>query len=77
MEKTNKPDPDSLNHFSVEPLTIANWSKFVRLFGDNGAYGNCWCMHYRMNKAAFEIADRRSKNRPMIRYDTSRNENPT
>ena len=53
MEKTNKPDPDFLNHFSVEPLTIANWSKFVRLFGENGACGNCWCMYYRLNKAAY------------------------
>ena len=38
---------------SFEPLTKKNWNKFVQLFGDNGACGNCWCMYYRLNKIDF------------------------
>ena len=53
MEKKDKPDPDFSSQFTVEPLTNANWSKFVRLFGNNGACGNCWCMYYRLSKADY------------------------
>ncbi len=38
---------------TVEPLTEANWGKFVQLFGKNGACGNCWCMYYRLKKNDF------------------------
>ena len=37
-----------------EPLSKANWGKFVELFGARGACGNCWCMSFRRNKADFE-----------------------
>jgi len=53
MEKRNNPDPDFLNHLSVEPLTTTNWPKFEKLFGENGACGNCWCMYYRLSKAEY------------------------
>jgi len=39
---------------TIEPVTKDNWDKFVRLFGDKGACGNCWCMAYRLKKADFE-----------------------
>jgi GNAT superfamily N-acetyltransferase len=38
---------------TVEPLTRKNWEKFLDLFGERGACGNCWCMYYRLNKDAF------------------------
>ena len=38
---------------TVEPLTRKNWSKFVQLFGEKGACGNCWCMYYRLRKTDF------------------------
>lgn len=38
----------------VEPLTKANWSQFVQLFGSKGACGQCWCMSFRLSKTDFE-----------------------
>jgi len=38
---------------SIEPLTKANWQKFVQLFGEKGACGNCWCMYYRLKQSDF------------------------
>ena len=38
---------------TFEPLNRSNWSKFVALFGERGACGNCWCMYYRLNKSDF------------------------
>lgn len=43
-----------LDQLTFEPLTKKNWSKFVELFGDKGACGNCWCMYYRLNKLNFQ-----------------------
>ncbi len=31
----------------IEPLTLANWNKFIELFGEKGAADGCWCMYYR------------------------------
>jgi GNAT superfamily N-acetyltransferase len=44
-------ETDLLSHLTFEPLTTANWLKFVQLFGEKGACGNCWCMYYRLTKA--------------------------
>jgi GNAT superfamily N-acetyltransferase len=46
-------EPDFLNQLTFEPLTKFNWNKFVRLFGDKGACGNCWCMYYRLSQSGF------------------------
>lgn len=40
--------------FTVEPVTKNNWDLFVRLFGDKGACGNCWCMYYRLSNTDFK-----------------------
>ena len=42
-----------LSRLTFEPLTKSNWNKFVQLFGDKGACGNCWCMYYRLKKSDF------------------------
>jgi GNAT superfamily N-acetyltransferase len=42
------------NQLTFEPLTKKNWNKFVELFGEKGACGNCWCMYYRLKKSDFE-----------------------
>ncbi|HEY3389891.1 MAG TPA: GNAT family N-acetyltransferase [Prolixibacteraceae bacterium] len=47
-------DTDFLNQLTFEPLTKANWTKFVQLFGKKGACGNCWCMYYRLKKADYQ-----------------------
>jgi GNAT superfamily N-acetyltransferase len=41
-------------NFEVEPVTKSNWNLFLKLFGDRGACGNCWCMYYRLNKSEFQ-----------------------
>ncbi|MEQ8574744.1 MAG: hypothetical protein RIB63_11810, partial [Fulvivirga sp.] len=38
---------------TFEPLTASNWYRFVHLFGEKGACGNCWCMYSRLKKADF------------------------
>jgi len=43
MLKENKKS-DFFNQLAFEPLTRSNWDKFVGLFGEKGACGNCWCM---------------------------------
>ena len=48
---------------SFEPLTKKNWAKFVELFGENGAGANCWCMHFRLNKAAYEEGKANQENK--------------
>ena len=47
-------DPLLLNKVHIEPLTKKNWDKFVQLFGNKGACGNCWCMYFRLSKTAFQ-----------------------
>ena len=51
--KKSSPDSEFLNQLIFEPLTKTNWPKFVQLFGNKGACGNCWCMYYRLPKADF------------------------
>jgi len=48
------PNTEFLNKITFEPLSSSNWIKFEQLFGNKGACGNCWCMHFRLKKADFE-----------------------
>jgi hypothetical protein len=34
-------DTNFLKALKFEPLTKSNWNKFVELFGEKGACGNC------------------------------------
>lgn len=52
MTNSNK-DKDFLNQLTFESLTKGNWNKFLQLFGDKGACGNCWCTYFRLTKADF------------------------
>lgn len=53
MEKLQITDNEFLRQLTFEPLSKANWTKFVELFGPRGACGQCWCMYYRLSKAEF------------------------
>ena len=53
MKKIN-PGKEILQQLRFEPLTKANWGKFLQLFGNKGACGNCWCMYYRLKKSDFD-----------------------
>ena len=46
-------ESDFAGQLTVEPLTRKNWGKFIQLFGEKGACGNCWCMYYRLRKTDF------------------------
>lgn len=47
-------DNQFLNQLTFENLSKTNWNKFVQLFGEKGACGNCWCMSFRLKKNDFE-----------------------
>ena len=47
-------DKEFLEQLTFEPLTKDNWGKFLQLFGNKGACGNCWCMYYRLNKQDYQ-----------------------
>ncbi len=36
------------------PLTPDRWADFESLFGERGACGGCWCMHWRLTHADYE-----------------------
>ena len=40
--------------FTFQPLTTNYWSDFVQLFGERGACGGCWCMHWHLSRAEYE-----------------------
>ena len=51
--KTSANISGNTDQLTIEPLTKKNWYDFERLFGKNGACGNCWCMYYRLSKPDF------------------------
>jgi GNAT superfamily N-acetyltransferase len=40
----------------VHPVTSGRWGDLTKLFGPKGAYGNCWCMWWRMGSKDFDRA---------------------
>ena len=44
----------SLPALEFHPITAERWQDLETLFGKNGAYGNCWCMWWRMTRSAFD-----------------------
>jgi GNAT superfamily N-acetyltransferase len=38
----------------IVPLSPDRWPDLVRLFGERGACGGCWCMWWRLPRAQFE-----------------------
>ena len=36
-----------------EPLTAQHWPLLETLFGEKGACGGCWCMHWRLRAAVY------------------------
>lgn len=39
---------------TFHPLTGERWLDLVKLFGERGACGGCWCMWWRLSRAEFE-----------------------
>jgi hypothetical protein len=46
--------PVSLLDLEFQAVTSAHWQDLETLFGKNGAYGNCWCMWWRMPRSEFD-----------------------
>lgn len=44
----------SKTDFRFQPLTYERWKDVENLFGDRGACGGCWCMHWRLSRKDFE-----------------------
>jgi GNAT superfamily N-acetyltransferase len=61
--KSSTRDKEFLNAITVEPLGRNNWQKLVKLFGEKGACGNCWCMYYRLGRTEFEEGKTENGNR--------------
>jgi len=47
-------DSGFIDQITFQPLSKSNWGKFIQLFGERGACGNCWCMWYRLPKLDFQ-----------------------
>jgi GNAT superfamily N-acetyltransferase len=45
---------ETLSHTEFHPVTPERWHDLENLFGKNGAYGNCWCMWWRMPRSQFD-----------------------
>jgi len=48
LESARKENP------SFAELNVETWNDFEKLFGEKGACGGCWCMHWRLKKSEFE-----------------------
>jgi len=70
------PVPDFNKRLTFEPLSKSNWDKFVTLFGERGACGNCWCQTYRLPKAEFDAGKKNGGNKMKMK-DLVWNNHPT
>jgi GNAT superfamily N-acetyltransferase len=70
------PPSDFSAHLTFEPLSKKNWDEFVRLFGERGACGNCWCQTYRLPKAEFVAGKKNGGNKAKMK-DLVWNNHPT
>ena len=61
-EPSVDPGPEFRTRLTFEPLSKRNWDEFVRLFGERGACGNCWCQSYRLPKAEFDAGKKNDGN---------------
>jgi GNAT superfamily N-acetyltransferase len=50
-----------MNQVEFHPLTPEHWKDLEALFGERGAYGNCWCMWWRMKRSEFDKQSGREK----------------
>ena len=42
-----------MSKLTVHPLTSDRWPDFVRLFGEQGVGGGCWCMGWRLSRSEY------------------------
>lgn len=56
----------STGKLCFEPLDPSNWKLFQDLFGDKGACGGCWCMHWRLTNKEF-LKNKGSGNKSLMK----------
>lgn len=56
-----------VGRLTFRPLTPERWDDFVRLFGERGACGGCWCMLDRRPRAEFNAQKGAGNRRAMKR----------
>lgn len=61
--------------FTFHPLTPERWPDLEKLFGKRGACGGCWCMCWRLERAAW-IKGKEAGNRRAFRKIVVNNEQP-
>lgn len=44
----------NLQSLDYQPLSKKNWPQLQQLFGERGACGGCWCMHWRLTNKEYE-----------------------
>ncbi len=54
-------------NLTLEPVSQANWDKFVELFGERGACAGCWCMFYRLKNSDFREGKKNNINRERMK----------
>src|SRR6266704_6254533 len=52
----------SLPELASYPVTPERWHDLQTLFGEHGAYGNCWCMWWRLSRSDFGKQTGQAKN---------------
>jgi GNAT superfamily N-acetyltransferase len=52
---------------TVRDVCASDWPLVERLFGENGACGGCWCMHWRMERGADWEREKGARNRRALR----------
>ena len=60
-------ESDIAEELTFESLNKKNWSKFVQLFGERGACGNCWCMYFRLKKEDFVAGKQNDGNKERMK----------
>ncbi len=61
--------------YTFIPLTQEYWDDFVKLFGNNGACGGCWCMVWRSTYSEFQ-KNKGDKNKSAMQKIVESNEIP-
>ena len=67
MIKNATSEAPDFKKVTFEPLSKNNWEKFVTLFGERGACGNCWCQTDRLPKAEFEAGKKNGGNKAQMK----------
>ena len=52
-EKKRKPSK-GISKLEFHPVTPGRWKDLVKLFGERGACGGCWCMWWRLKRSQFQ-----------------------